>query len=315
MSDSGASPGPIRTGTGLVAAGREVVWVRGPDTVRFLDGLVSRSVEAMSPGTAARALLLSPRGRLRAALWLLAGEEEVGIVVDAGGGEIVAGDLARFRLRVDAVIEPEAQPTLDLCGPGAAAVVRHVTGAAIPEPAGWAALAGGGLVARTPFLRVSVPRFLAVGVAPETLVAAGAEPVAVEAFEAFRIEAGEPGWAETAGEPIPQETGLVEAAVDSDKGCYLGQELVARIDTRGHVNRHLMGLVMGAGASLPGGPVRCDGREVGEVTSAAHSSRLGVPVALAMVRAEVEAGTTVEVATLGGPAQGHVRELPLDPSL
>ncbi len=305
---------PIRTGTGLVTARRELLWVRGPDTVRFLDGMVSRSLPALAPGAAARALLLNPRGRLRAALWLLAGVDEVGIVTDAGYGAVVAGDLARFRLRVDASIEPDPRQIIELWGPTAAAVVEDATGAEVAGPAGWRTLPDGGVVARIPFLRVGLPRFLAAGVEPDVLVAAGATPVTPEVSEGLRVEAGEPGSAETAGEPIPQETGLVAASVDFDKGCYLGQELVARIDSRGRVNRRLMGLVV-VGGGVPGGPVVHDGREVGEVTSAAHSDRLGVPIALAMLRAEVEPGAAVEVATPDGPAGATVQALPLDPSL
>ncbi len=316
MSDPGRDPArdvpPFRDGAGLVTAGRELVWVRGPDTVSFLDGLLSRSLPALSSGAAARALLLSPRGRLRAALWLLAGDDEVGIVTDAGHGAVVAGDLARFRLRVDLTIDPEPRQTTDLWGREAAAVVRRATGIEVTEPAGWRAVPGGGIVARTPFLHVDLPRYVVAGVDAGVLLAAGAAPVAPEVAEGFRIEAGEPGSAETGGEPIPEETGLVAASIDFDKGCFLGQELVARIESRGHVNRRLVGLV-GTGEAGLAGPVLWNGRQVGEITSAAIG-RDGVPVALAMVRTEVEPGTAVEVATGRGTAGATVHTLPLDPS-
>lgn len=314
MSDPGRLPArgapPFLGGAALVTAGRELVWVRGPDTVSFLDGLLSRSLPSLPAGAVARALLLSPRGRLRAALWLLVGLDEVGIVTDAGHGAVVAGDLARFRLRVDVTIDPEPHQVIDLWGPEAAAVAQRAAGIEVTEPVGWQAVPGGGIVARTPFLHVEVPRYAVVGVDRGALVAAGAEPLDPDAAEGFRIEAGEPGSAETGGEPIPEETGLVAASVDFDKGCFLGQELVARIASRGHVNRRLVGLAAPGDAALEG-VVRWKGREVGEVTSAG-TGRDGRSVALAMIRVEVEAGAEVEVVTARDPVVATVRALPGD---
>jgi tRNA-modifying protein YgfZ len=118
---------------------------------------------------------------------------------------------------------------------------------------------------------------------------------------------GEPRLGVDIGEDtIPEEAGLVEGAVDFDKGCYLGQELVARIDSRGHVNRYLRGLLMEEPAAAAA-PVATRTGDVGWVTSAAVSADLG-PIALAMVRREVEVGDRVIVA---GAVPATVTDLPM----
>ena len=115
---------------------------------------------------------------------------------------------------------------------------------------------------------------------------------------------------------IPQEAGVVGAAVDFTKGCYLGQELVARIDSRGRVNRHLRGLVIAENVLPPvGAEVRSSDRLLGTLTSVAESLELRAPVALALLRREAEPGDVVEIVWEGGETGGRVGELPLDKGL
>jgi folate-binding protein YgfZ len=109
-----------------------------------------------------------------------------------------------------------------------------------------------------------------------------------EVLEALRIEAGVPRWGVDMDEnTIPDEAGLEKRAINYDKGCYIGQETIARIKTYGHVNRQLVQLAL-TGRDLParGDKIVADGREVGQVTSAVFSSRLGKPLALGYVRRE-----------------------------
>ncbi len=143
---------------------------------------------------------------------------------------------------------------------------------------------------------------------------AGAMAAGRLAADAVRIEAGEPLMGVDVDEgTIPQESGLVPEAVAFDKGCYLGQELVARIDSRGHVNRHLRGVKLGSNVLPPSGAELWSGdRPVGAVSTVAESLELRAPVALALVRREVEPGETVEVRWEGGTAPAQVLELPLD---
>jgi tRNA-modifying protein YgfZ len=141
----------------------------------------------------------------------------------------------------------------------------------------------------------------------ETLRARGAEPVGEEAAECLRIESGRPRYGiDLDDSVIPQEAGLNERAVSFTKGCYVGQETVARLFYRGKPNRHLRGLRLSQ--PVPSGSeLRLGERIVGRVTSTAISPRLG-PIALALVRREAEPGATVTVA--GQRASAEVLALP-----
>ncbi len=111
---------------------------------------------------------------------------------------------------------------------------------------------------------------------------------------------------------IPQEGAVVEGAVDFTKGCYLGQELVARIDSRGRVNRHLRGIVVEENVLPPvGATVIVGGDEAGRLSSIAESLELRAPVGMAMLRREAEPGAPAEIRWDGGSTTGRVAELPL----
>jgi len=294
-----------RGGAGLAIGSHDVVWVTGGDAVSFLDGQLSQDVAAMATGGVARSLLLEPRGKLRALLWVLRGEDRVGLVADAGVGIVVAEQLERFRFRIDAEITLDDRTIAVLWGPASVGVLA-AAGLAAGE--GWTE-AGGILVAA---FSLGVPRFLVAG--EVDLEAAGARPIGVLAETAVRIEAGEPVMGVDVDEStIPQETGLVPEAVSFTKGCYLGQELVARIDSRGRVNRHLRGLVVRETVLPPSGAeVFLNAEVVGLISSVGESLELRAPVALATVRREVEPGTEVEIRWAGGSATAEVRQLPLD---
>ncbi len=303
----------LRREAGVVTGWHELVWVRGPDTVRFLDGLLSQAIEPMVPGEVRRSLLLAPQGKLRAPLAVLRGEDEVGLLTDPGCGDRVVGDLTRFKIRVDVTIAADAGPLADVWGPDAAALVGKSVGAA-PEPGRWLRH-GDSVAAWIPVSRVSLPRLVVAGPGAGALVGRGPR-VGRLAADTVRIEAGEPLMDVDVDEKtIPAEADLVESAVAFDKGCYLGQELVARIDSRGHVNRRLRGLtVMENLLPPPGAEVIAPGREgsAGTVTSVGESLDLRAPVALATVRREVEPGTEVILTWPGGSVPARLRALPLD---
>jgi tRNA-modifying protein YgfZ len=131
----------------------------------------------------------------------------------------------------------------------------------------------------------------------ERLLTEGATPAGLAAWDIARIEAGRPEWGiDIDDSTIPQEANFDELhAISYTKGCYVGQETVARVHFRGHVNRVLRGLMIPQGPVVRGAPlVDTQGKPVGDVRSTALSPRLG-PIALAMVRREVEPGATIEV--------------------
>ena len=135
----------------------------------------------------------------------------------------------------------------------------------------------------------------------------GAVPVSEEAAECLRIESGRPRYGVDMDDSvIPQEAGLNERAVSFTKGCYVGQETVARLYYKGKPNRHLRGLRLSAPAAV-GDELELDGRSLGHIGSVALSPRLG-PIALALVPREAEPGAIVAVGEAAAPAE--VVELP-----
>ncbi len=129
------------------------------------------------------------------------------------------------------------------------------------------------------------------------LTASGARPMGQDAGEALRVEAGEPLYGHDADETVIFPELRLEPYVSYTKGCYIGQEVVARVKYRGHVNRAFAGLLL-EGDRVPahGASVLAEGKEIGRVTSAVLSLALGVPIALGYVRREqLEPGTPVAV--------------------
>lgn len=294
-------------GAGLVAARHDLVWVRGTDVVAFLDGLLSQRIEGASPGEVRRSLLLAPNGKLRAVLYVLTGVDEVGLVADEGVGSTVVGDLNRFKIRVDVAIEHDDRRLVEVWGPDASRVIRD---AGYHVPSGWHQPP---FVGALPFPAGLVPRYLLADIDEDAVMRAGAVPVGRQAADAVRVELGEPIVGVDLDEKtIPQEAALVADTVDFEKGCYLGQELVARIDSRGHVNRQLRGVVVTNNVLPPvGADVLKGGIPVGTVTSIAESLDLHAPVGLATLRREVQLGDEVAIRWERGATSAIVRDLPL----
>jgi folate-binding protein YgfZ len=295
----------LRGDAGAVWLPRDVVRVGGPEAVSYLQGQLSQDVEALTSGASAESLLLSPQGKVDALVRVTrTADDEVVIDVDGGYGEAVVARLRRFKLRTKADIEALAWRCLALRGPRATELARVTEGwAGHALPADWPGLPGVDLLGEDPPL-------------PD-----GARVCGTEAWEAVRVEAGIPRMgAELTERTIPAEAGVVERTVSFTKGCYTGQELVARIDARGsRVPRHLRGLVLGrpessdvppVGAAVVAAGERGE-RELGQLTSVAVSPALGAPVALAYVRREVEPPAEVVVRWGEEEASGRVAALPL----
>lgn len=282
----------LRHGAGAAVLDRDFVWVEGPDAQAFLQGQLSQDILTLAVGQAAPALLLSPQGKLVALLRVLrTGEQAYLLDVDAGWGGGVVERLRRFMLRTDCQVEPRDWRCVAVRGPQAAERVASATldPETLAAEAHWPALPGVDLVGPDP-------------TAPE-----GVALVEARAWELARIEAGIPVMgAEITEKTIPASAGVVEASVSFTKGCYTGQELVARIDSRGgNVPRRLCSLSWSEPAEVLAGAdvVVGEGDQaevVGQVTSAA--SRLDAPggVALAYLGRAVEVPASMRVAAEGG---------------
>jgi folate-binding protein YgfZ len=235
----------------------DVVWFSGTDSLRFLNDLISQEIGGMEPGDSRRSFLLEPQGKLRFLLWVIRDADRYGLITEDGRGSELVSALGRYRIRVDVEIEEEEG--------GAWIVVGECDGYDLSWP--------------------GVERRLVIGDRPEL-------PDGFEAeYEQLRVLAGEPKWGvDVDDNTIPHESGLVPASVDFTKGCFLGQELVARIDSRGgNTPRHLRRL-RSVSAISTGEAVNVDGEEVGVVSS------VGGDLALAMLKRSVSVGDSVEVA-------------------
>ena len=249
----------------------ELVWVSGSDAVSFLDSLLSQAIEPMAPGDVRRSFLLAPNGKVRALLWLLREGERVGVIADAGFGAEVVADLNRFKLRVDVEIG-EPAPLYTVLDTD-------------PEPEAAFAIE------------------VALGEHRRVLTSDPSGAVDPDALDSLRVDAAEPVMGVDVDEStIPQETGLVPEAVDFEKGCYLGQELVARIDSRGHVNRRLVRVDVGEAAPPPGASVTADGADAGLLTTTAPGVGMG------LLRRDAGPGERVRVTWEDGSAEGELIE-------
>lgn len=298
----------LRRSAGLVIGRHQLVWVSGSDAVGFLQDIISQEVEALEIGSTVRSLLLGPQGKLRALLWVIRGKDRVGLFADQGVGSRVVEDLRRYLIRVDVSVEPDAREVVLLVGPKSQDVLEA---AGLRVPRGW--IEDSGVLVTRADLGAAL-RYLIVGGDHTQLLEAGAQAAGSLAYSAIRVEAGEPVMDQDVDEKtIPQEADLVASAINLEKGCYLGQELVARIESRGRVNRHLRGVELMTNVVPPAGAALVsDAREVGSISSVSESLSLRAPIALALVRRELSPGHEVTVSWEQGQARALLRELPMD---
>lgn len=298
----------LRSGEGFISGFSEIVWVDGADAVQFLDGQVSQDVAAMTAGSTARSLLLEPKGKLVALPWLLRGDERVGLVVGAGLGAGVVDHLEQFKFRVDVRLSLDPGPTTEVWGRD---VSRAAGAAGLEDGTGWMRRSG----ITTALLDANpLSRFVIAGMSSDAVAALGLLAAGRVAADSVRVEAGEPVMGiDVDGSTIPQESGLVAETVSFTKGCFVGQELVARINSRGRVNRRLVGIALSENVvPPPGAEVVVGDTVVGALSTVGESLVLRAPVAMAMAKREVAAGDDVAIRWDSGVAAGRVRDLPLD---
>lgn len=283
---------------GATIVPRDFVLVAGPDAVSYVQGQASQDVEGLAVGDSAYTFLLQPQGKVD--VWgriSRVADDQLLFDVDAGYGAAAVARLERFKLRVKATVAPVGWRCVALRGRGWDR--SQLPPAVVVAPVDWPPMVGLDLLG------------------PDVTLPEGAVPLDPVELERLRIEAGIPAMGSELDErTIPAEAGVVDRSVSFTKGCYTGQELTARIDSRGgNVPRHLRGLVLvGDGAEVPpaGAEIVVAGNVVGTVTSAAPGTAGGV-VALGYVKRGVEPPAAATVRWDGGELGGEVRALPLLP--
>jgi folate-binding protein YgfZ len=269
---------------------RGLVVVRGDDATSFLQSLVSQDLDPIGDGESARCLLLTPQGKLDVLFRISRVADEWWLDCEAEFGSRLAESLTRYRIRVKADIDDRTTSTgmLSIIG------TRESSGELLVIATSWGSVHGVDLLGPIDVVRRALDQ-------------AGGEVWTADRFEAFRIEHGVPRLGvDIDDKTIPQEAFLDLDAVSFTKGCFLGQELVARIDSRGHVNRYLRRLrIDGADVPHRGAAIVAGDKEVGAITSAAAVPGDGA-VALGMVRREVEPPADVTVRWDGREVCGEV---------
>jgi folate-binding protein YgfZ len=278
--------------------------LKGPEAAEYLQGQLTNDIEALAPGEGCYAALLDRKGHMQADMRVLRlADDEVWVDTEAIALPPARRHLSMYKVGREVEVEDvsEDRALLSLIGPRSA----ELSGAPpLPEH-------------ESESLNVNGVECLAVGTVlgidliasaedGERLRAALAEAGAVEvspgAVEILRIEAGTPRFgAEMDPLTMPAEAGIVEAAVNFEKGCYIGQETVARLHYRGKPNRHLRGLRLSAPAA-PGEALLAGEKEVGRVGGSCVSPVHG-PIALAILRREAEPGTELSLGEDGVTAQ------------
>ena len=301
----------LTEGCGLVdRAGRGRLALTGTERREFLHGQITQDIEGLEPGHGAYAALLTHKGKMLTDLRVLDLGDELLLSCERAGLQELFNMIRRYKLGADVELHKRTleMGELSLIGPEA----RAVAGAGELGPAEHdnvrARIGEHDVVLVATDLGVDVfcDAEVTEGVRG-SLLAAGAVEVTEAAAELVRVESGRPRYgAELDANVIPQEAGLNERAVSFTKGCYVGQETVARLFYRGKPNRHLRGLKLSEPLE-PGTPLRLGEKEVGRLASVAVSPAHG-PIALALVRREAEPGATL--AAGDGEATAEVVELP-----
>lgn len=280
---------------------RTRISVRGPDRSKLLQNLTTQDVLSIPAGAGAEAFVTNPQGKTIGYVSILAGESDLLVRADEGAAETLAAHFQKYGVFDDARVEDLSPNTFELScfGPRAKDFFSKVAedlpneteyshvdapmfGGSVliarESPAGFAGFCLIGSIAeRERFMK----RFR------EAIDAFGGREIGREIFDALRIEAGTPVFGrDVTAANLPQEIGRDDRTLNFKKGCYLGQETVARLDALGHVNKILKRgrIVDSLDVPAVGATLEANGRPVGAVTSAAFSEPAAAPVFLAFVK-------------------------------
>jgi folate-binding protein YgfZ len=282
----------------------------GRDAASFLQGQVTNDVERLIDGEGCYAAFLTPKGKMLGDLRVLATDDELLLDTERVALQALFNLIRRFSIGYEVELHKRTleRGLLSLIGPDSDRVAA--AGELPPTEHSHRPITVNGIDARAIRTDGGID-LLCMAAETETLQAAladrGAVPVSAQAAECVRIERGRPRYGLDLDDTvIPQEAGLNERAVSFTKGCYVGQETVARLHYRGKPNRQLRGLRLSE-PYPPGTELQLGDRVVGRLTSVAHSPRFG-PIGLALVRREAAPGVALTPRGKDGAAQ--VAELP-----
>ena len=319
----------LRRGAALLDANYYALFAfAGPDRQRYLNAVLTSNVRDLKPGQGTVGLLLTAQGHILAEVETLARKESILAISHAMVRERTFSTFDRFIIMDDVTLEDltTSHGFLELAGPRAAHLLAEFgvnnfrempplshQEAKLGEVACQIVRRG---IAGDPTATLIVPRAQLSTLWRDLSArvrAAGGQIAGMEALNSLRLESGVPWFGSDYGDKqIPHEAGLEFSHISYEKGCYTGQEIVERVRSRGHVNRHIAELRFFAPtAPAAGANLVYDGNEVGSVTSAGFSPRLGQAIGLAYLRREHAAvgtrldadGTQAEVITPPFPAK------------
>jgi folate-binding protein YgfZ len=285
---------------------RTVVFATGPDAVKFVDSFTTAAVSKLEPGAGTEGFFADAKGWVLALATIFRTDDGVWIDAAADVPTPLHGHLDRYHIRerLELVDASAAHAFLLVAGPAAADALAPIVSAALPSrllDQVAIQIAGIDATAARVDWAGDVGFLLRVAVGDrDRLVSAvrasGIPEASAEALESVRIEEGRPAPADIVEKTLPQELGRDARAISFTKGCYLGQETVARIDALGHVNRRLVAVAT-VGPIERGAAVTCGGETIGTVTSACVSPRTGGGLGLVLaLTKKLAADAAVEVA-------------------
>jgi tRNA-modifying protein YgfZ len=247
--------------------------VTGPDRIRFLNGQLTNDIANLKPGISAYACALSAKGKLCGDLYVTQLKDALLLDYESALRKSIPRRLEKYLIADEVELEDVTEQF----------ALFHLSGVALAE----AILPEGTITTSNRFALDGKDLLLPATLKNVASKILNEAPLTTAELERFRIERGIPRWGpELSEEVIPNEAGLDDRAISYTKGCYLGQEIISRIKSLGHVNRHLRGVRLVKGPDLePGDKLATEvGKQIGTVTSAARSERLGGWIGLAYLR-------------------------------
>jgi folate-binding protein YgfZ len=313
--DTATSPYTAATQAGglLDRSERGKLALTGGEAKSFLQGQVSNDVERLSAGEGCYAAFLTPKGKMLGDLRILETGDELLLDTERVALQQLFNMIRRYSLGYGVQLHKRTleRGLISLIGPTCDTIVEDIP----RQEHAHVLIDVDGVHARAIRTDVGIDLLVAadqLGALRSLIEHRGAIAVPDQVAECVRVERGTPRYGVDLDDTvIPQEAGINARAVSFTKGCYVGQETVARLHYRGKPNRHLRGLALSAGAS-PGDELRLGDRVVGALTSVVESPRLGW-IGLALMRREAAPGATVAVAD--GSVQAEVVELPFETAL